>query len=133
MKIFIYGDGLNFGEADKTTFQTFGRSEPANSPTCADAGHEHRPKARSVDHSSENHRKGDSKLLLSKSSASSSSLSLFPSTTPTTTESPYKTSEFYIIRVSIEGSGGPETEGWIILWGIYTIRQILAKIVFYDI
>ena len=29
---------------------------------------------------------------------------------PTTTDNPYKTSEFYIIRVSIEASG-PETEG----------------------
>ena len=61
-----------------------------------------------MDHSSESYKKSDTKLLSNKSSTSS--LSVFPSSTPTTTESPYKTSEFYIIRVSVEGNG-PETEG----------------------
>ena len=93
-----------------SNLKLFFRSEPTNSPLTNDGGSEHRPKARSVDHSSEAHRKsGDPKFLSGKSSTSS--LSLFPSSTPTTTESPYKTSEFYIIRVSVEGSGGPETEG----------------------
>ena len=44
------------------------------------------------------------------SSSSGSSASRKASQLPTTTESPYKTSEFYIIRVSIE-SPGPATEG----------------------
>ena len=44
------------------------------------------------------------------SSLSGSSTSRKTSQVPTTTESPYKTSEFYIIRVSIE-SAGPATEG----------------------
>ena len=44
------------------------------------------------------------------SSCSGSTASRKASQVPTTTESPYKTSEFYIIRVSIESSG-PETEG----------------------
>lgn len=84
------------------------RSEPANSPSTNESGPE-RMKARSVDHSSDGFKKlSDSKILSGKSS--SSSLSVFPSSTPTTTDSPYKTSEFYIIRVSVEGNG-PETEG----------------------
>merc|ERR1711997_1005968 len=44
------------------------------------------------------------------SSCSGSSAARKASQVPTTTESPYRTSEFYIIRVSIESSG-PETEG----------------------
>ena len=44
------------------------------------------------------------------SSCSGSSASRKASQVPTTTDSPYKTSEFYIIRVSIE-SPGPATEG----------------------
>ena len=63
----------------------------------------------------------DSKLVTGKStnnqttedpgsSFSGSSASRKASQVPTTTESPYRTSEFYIIRVSIESSG-PETEG----------------------
>ena len=44
------------------------------------------------------------------SSSSVSSASRKASQMPTTTDNPYKTSEFYIIRVSIEASG-PETEG----------------------
>ena len=44
------------------------------------------------------------------SSCSGSSAARKASQIPTTTESPYRTSEFYIIRVSIESSG-PETEG----------------------
>ena len=93
---------------ESSSFVIFLRSEPANSPNSNDAGLEQRTKARSVDHSSESYKKSDSKLLSGKSSTSS--LSVFPSSTPTTTESPYKTSEFYIIRVSVEGNG-PETEG----------------------
>lgn len=72
-----------------------------------DKPHLERAKARSVDHSSERE-----KMLKSKTSAVS--LSAFPSATPTTTESPYKTSEFYIIRVSIDANG-PETEGALII------------------
>ena len=45
-----------------------------------------------------------------RSSCSGSSAARKASQVPTTTESPYRTSEFYIIRVSIESSG-PETEG----------------------
>lgn len=45
-----------------------------------------------------------------ESSDRSMSKSSVKSLTKPTVESPYKTSEFYIIRVSIEGSG-PETEG----------------------
>lgn len=76
-----------------------------------DKPHLERAKARSVDHSSERE-----KMLKSKTSAVS--LSAFPSATPTTTDSPYKTSEFYIIRVSVD-TNGPETEGLIVFLSLF--------------
>lgn len=99
---------ISIGGSIASSSNNAARSEPTTCQTPNETPALERTKARSVDHSSERYKKPEGKTLSSK--ASTASLSVFPSSTPTTTESPYKTSEFYIIRVQIEANG-PETEG----------------------
>ena len=90
------------------------RSEPLASSTphkSCSHHHSHQPSSTAKSAGSDSKAGGAGKLSTAAASTCSSGTSRKPSSqTPTTAESPYKTSDFYIIRVSIE-SGGPATEG----------------------